>query len=152
MERTGTLDEIVRISPDVARRYPCNINALSGASNHSWSHDSLILSTNATARGRDSEEGRDERSKVLILASKFDHCLVDLLYRLRIGELRMDVVGIVSNHPRETYNGSDFGDIPFHYLPVTRETKSQQEAQIKPGLAAVLVGEAPARSAANEYP
>ena len=74
---------------------------------------------------------RDERRKVLILASKFDHCLVDLLYRLRIGELRMDVVGIVSNHPRETYNGSDFGDIPFHYLPVSKETKSQQEAQIK---------------------
>src|SRR5664280_2623326 len=43
----------------------------------------------------------------------------------------MDVVGIVSNHPRETYNGTDFGSIPFHYLPITRETKPQQEAQIK---------------------
>ena len=40
-------------------------------------------------------------------------------------------VGIVSNHPRETYNGTDFGTIPFHYLPVTKETKPQQEAQIK---------------------
>jgi formyltetrahydrofolate deformylase len=47
------------------------------------------------------------------------------------GELWMDVVGIVSNHPRETYNGTDFGSIPFHYLPITRETKPQQEAQIK---------------------
>ena len=73
----------------------------------------------------------EERRKVLILASKFDHCLIDLLYRNRIGELSMEVVGIISNHPRETYAGADFGTIPFHYLPVTMETKAIQEAQIK---------------------
>lgn len=72
-----------------------------------------------------------ERRKVLILCSKFDHCLVDLLYRQRIGELRMDIVGIASNHPRETFNGIGFADIPFHYLPVTRDTKPQQEGQIR---------------------
>jgi formyltetrahydrofolate deformylase len=72
---------------------------------------------------------RDERRKVLLLASKFDHCLVDLLYRRRIGELTMDVVGIVSNHPRDTYG--DLGDVPFHYLPVAREKRAEQEAQIK---------------------
>ena len=69
--------------------------------------------------------------KVLILVSKFDHCLVDLLYRNRIGELRMTIAGIVSNHPREVYNGLDIGDIPFHYLPVAAATKSAQEAEIK---------------------
>jgi len=74
---------------------------------------------------------RDERRRVLLMVSKFDHCLVDLLYRWRIGELRMDMAGIVSNHPRETFNGADFTDIPFHYLPVTRETKADQEARIK---------------------
>jgi formyltetrahydrofolate deformylase len=68
---------------------------------------------------------------VLLLVSKSDHCLIDLLYRWRIGELKMDVVGIVSNHPRETYGGTNFGDVPFHYLPVSKETKSQQETQIK---------------------
>jgi formyltetrahydrofolate deformylase len=73
---------------------------------------------------------RQDLHKVVILASKFDHCLVDLLYRLSIGELRMEVVGIVSNHPRETYK-ADFGGIPFWFLPVTKETKPQQEAQIK---------------------
>jgi len=72
---------------------------------------------------------RDRRRKVLLLASKFDHCLVDLLYRNRIGELPIDVVGIVSNHPRETYR--DLGDAPFHHLPITRDTKSEQEARIK---------------------
>ncbi|WP_070152790.1 formyltetrahydrofolate deformylase [Sphingobium phenoxybenzoativorans] len=71
------------------------------------------------------------RRKVLLLASKFDHCLVDLLYRWRNGELKMDVVGIVSNHPRETFGAADFGEIPFHYLPVSPSTKSAQEAQIK---------------------
>jgi formyltetrahydrofolate deformylase len=74
---------------------------------------------------------RNEPRKVLILVSKADHCLVDLLYRTRIGELRMDVMGIISNHPRETCSETDFGSIPFHYLPVSSETKPQQEAQIK---------------------
>ena len=41
--------------------------------------------------------------RVLLMVSKFDHCLADLLYRWRTGELAMDVVGIVSNHPRDTY-------------------------------------------------
>ena len=69
--------------------------------------------------------------KVLLLVSKFHHCLADLLYRWRIGELAMDIVGIVSNHPLSTYDGLDFGDIPFHHLPITKDTKPQQEAQIK---------------------
>jgi len=71
------------------------------------------------------------RHKVVLMASKFDHCLVDLLYRHRIGELRMDVVGIISNHPRHTYTGLDIGDIPFHHLPITKDTKPQQEATVK---------------------
>src|ERR1700753_3959620 len=37
---------------------------------------------------------------------------------------------IVSNHPRETYGGLDFGDIPFHHLPISKETKPEQEAAI----------------------
>jgi formyltetrahydrofolate deformylase len=75
--------------------------------------------------------GVGQRKKVLLLVSRFDHCLGDLLYRYRIGEMPMDVVGIVSNHPRESLNISMIGDIPFHHFPATRETKSQQEAQIK---------------------
>jgi len=72
-----------------------------------------------------------DRKKVLLLASKFDHCLADLLYRWKIGELAMEPVGIVSNHPRETYAHLDFGDIPFHFLPVTRDSRAEQEARIK---------------------
>lgn len=72
-----------------------------------------------------------ERQKVLLLVSKFDHCLGDLLYRTRIGELNMDVVGIVSNHPRDAMTVSDIGATPFHHLPVTKDTKPAQEAAIK---------------------
>jgi formyltetrahydrofolate deformylase len=73
---------------------------------------------------------RAERRRVMLLVSKSDHCLVDLLYRRRIGELSMEVAAIVANHPRETYEHVDFDGAPFHYLPVTRETKLEQEQQI----------------------
>jgi formyltetrahydrofolate deformylase len=71
------------------------------------------------------------RKRVLIMVSKFDHCLADLLYRLRIGDLKMTVAGIISNHPLETYRGLDFGDIPFHYLPLARDGKADQESKVK---------------------
>ena len=73
---------------------------------------------------------RASRQRVMLLVSKFDHCLVDILYRWRTGDLAMDPTAIVSNHPRETYAGLDFGDIPFHHLPVTKETKREQEKAI----------------------
>jgi len=73
---------------------------------------------------------RAARRRVMLLVSKFDHCLADVLYRWRIGELAMVPTAIVANHPRHVYTGVDFGDIPFHYLPVTRETKREQEAEL----------------------
>jgi formyltetrahydrofolate deformylase len=73
---------------------------------------------------------RASRQRVMLLVSKFDHCLVDILYRWRTGDLAMIPTAIVSNHPRETYRGLDFGDIPFHHMPVTRETKREQETAI----------------------
>ncbi len=72
----------------------------------------------------------DAKKRVMILASRFDHCLGDLLYRWRIGELNMDISAIVSNHPRETYAHHDFDGVPFHHLPVTKETKMEQETQV----------------------
>ncbi len=74
---------------------------------------------------------RDKPRKVLLMVSKFDHCLGDLLYRTRIGELAMDVVGIVCNHPREVLTHSSIGDIPFHHLPVTKENKPDQEEKLR---------------------
>ena len=74
---------------------------------------------------------RDRPRRVLIMVSKFDHCLADLLYRWRIGEMPMEPVAIVSNHPREAIEHTPLGDIPFHHLPITRETKAAQEAQVR---------------------
>jgi formyltetrahydrofolate deformylase len=68
--------------------------------------------------------------RVLLLASKFDHCLADLLYRWRSGEIPMEVIGIVSNHPIETYAHLDFGRVPFHHLPMGDGGKPAQEARI----------------------
>ena len=68
--------------------------------------------------------------KVMILVSKFDHCLVDLLYRQRIGELPMEVTAVVANHPRETYAHVEFTDTTFHYMPIDKTTKAEQEAKI----------------------
>jgi formyltetrahydrofolate deformylase len=71
----------------------------------------------------------DQLKRVVLMVSRFDHCLVDLLYRWRSGELAMDPVAIIANYPRETYARIDFGDIPFHYLPIAKQTKMEQEAQ-----------------------
>jgi formyltetrahydrofolate deformylase len=71
-----------------------------------------------------------ERPRVLILVSRFDHCLADLLYRWRIGELAIDIAGIVSNHSREIYIHHDLTGIRFDHLPVTPQTRPQQENAI----------------------
>jgi formyltetrahydrofolate deformylase len=73
----------------------------------------------------------DAPRKVLLMVSKFDHCLEDLLYRVRVGELKMDVVAIASNHPRDASKPSLVGEIAWHHFPITPETKSDQEATIK---------------------
>ncbi|QCI63787.1 formyltetrahydrofolate deformylase [Phreatobacter stygius] len=73
---------------------------------------------------------RDEKRRVMLLVSKFDHCLTDILYRQRLGELPMTITAVVANYPRENYARIDFGDAPFHYLPVSRETKAEQEEKL----------------------
>jgi formyltetrahydrofolate deformylase len=73
---------------------------------------------------------RSQARRVMLLVSKFDHCLADLLYRWRIGELAMDPTAIISNHSRAAHDGLQSVDIPFHYLPVTKETKQAQEEKL----------------------
>ena len=69
-----------------------------------------------------------ERMKVVIMVSRFGHCLNDLLYRWRIGALAIDIVAVISNHldyQKVVVNH----DIPFHYIKVTKETKPEAEAR-----------------------
>jgi formyltetrahydrofolate deformylase len=72
----------------------------------------------------------EDKKRVALLVSRFDHCLADLLYRWRSGELPMEPICIIANYARETYEHIDFGDIPFHYLPITRQTKMEQETKL----------------------
>ena len=66
------------------------------------------------------------RPRVAIFVSKYDHCLVDLLYRQRIGELACDIPLILSNHP-DAQRHADFHAIPYHIISVTKENKPQAE-------------------------
>src|SRR4051812_20993392 len=74
--------------------------------------------------------GRKERRRVMILASPTDHCLADLIWRWRQGELPVDITAVVSNHPASTFPHTDLQGIAFRHLPVTPETKAAQESQL----------------------
>jgi len=70
-----------------------------------------------------------ELPRVMILVSKAEHCLNDLLYRHRTGALPMDITAIVSNHSHLAHL-AEWHAIPFHHLPVTAATKPEQERRI----------------------
>tara|TARA_R110002012_G_scaffold5133_2_gene23423 strand:+ start:1651 stop:2508 length:858 start_codon:yes stop_codon:yes gene_type:complete len=72
----------------------------------------------------------DKRTGTVILVSKADHCLNDLLYRYRTGQLPLDIRAVISNHPDLEPLAAWHG-LPYHYLPITPETKLQQEAQVR---------------------
>ena len=69
------------------------------------------------------------RMPVVIMVSKADHCLNDLLYRYRIGQLSIDIRAIVSNHP-DLASLAEWHGIPYHHFPITAETKPEQEARV----------------------
>lgn len=71
------------------------------------------------------------RKKVLILVSRFDHCLVDLMYRHRIGELPMQLVGVAGNHPADVLDAGTPAHTTYTHLPVTPDTRPEQESRIK---------------------
>ncbi|UJQ92990.1 formyltetrahydrofolate deformylase [Mariluticola halotolerans] len=70
-----------------------------------------------------------QKPKMLILVSKFDHAMLHLLYQIRAGWLHAEVVGIVSNH-EDSRKTAEYEGIPYHYWPVTKDTKAEQEAMI----------------------
>jgi formyltetrahydrofolate deformylase len=71
-----------------------------------------------------------ERTRVLIMVSNFDHCLEDLLYRHRMGELKMDVTAVVSNHVTLQPTAMRY-NLPYFHLPVTPGTKAEQERRLR---------------------
>jgi len=67
--------------------------------------------------------------RVLMMVSKFDHCLMDILYRKERGTLNMDIPAVISNH-KDAYRLTASYDIPFHHWPVTADNKVQQEEKL----------------------
>jgi len=71
----------------------------------------------------------EERMRIVLLVSKFGHCLNDLLFRTSIGALPVEIAAVVSNHTDFRELVASYG-VPFHHIPVTRETKAEAEAQL----------------------
>jgi formyltetrahydrofolate deformylase len=70
-----------------------------------------------------------QRQRMIILVSKYDHCLVDLLYRHKSGELSCDIPLIISNHA-DNQAIADFYKIPYAIVPVTKDNKAEAEARL----------------------
>lgn len=70
-----------------------------------------------------------KRPKIIIMVSKFDHAMLHLLYQIRVGWLDADVVAIVSNH-EDSRRTAEIEGVPFHHLPMTKETKADQEEKL----------------------
>ena len=68
-----------------------------------------------------------QKMRVVVAASKFDHCLNDILHKWKIGVLPIDIKAVVSNHD-DLRGIADRHGLAYHYLPVSKETKPQQEA------------------------
>ncbi len=71
----------------------------------------------------------DTPKRMAILVSRYDHCLTDLLWRWDSGELEAEIPLVISNHPDPASRVESYG-IPFHHLPVSRETKAEQESEM----------------------
>jgi formyltetrahydrofolate deformylase len=70
-----------------------------------------------------------DKHRVLIMASKYGHCLNDLLFRTDNGALNIDVVAVVSNHPDLGWMADNYG-IPFHHVPVSAATRTEAEGRL----------------------
>ncbi|MEM9422774.1 MAG: formyltetrahydrofolate deformylase, partial [Pseudomonadota bacterium] len=68
--------------------------------------------------------------RILVMASKADHCLTDLLHRQKRGEIHADICGVISNHPDVDAIAKFYG-VPFFHMPVNAETKRDQEAKVR---------------------
>src|SRR5690606_17798880 len=68
-------------------------------------------------------------ARLMIMVSRQGHCLNDLLYRANSGQLNVEIVGVVSNHPDYATLSASYG-IPFHHVPVTPETRAEQEQRV----------------------
>jgi len=103
-------------------RFECEDTSLEKA------HD-VLEGPLAAFSGQMSLRREADRRRALLMVSQYDHCLVDLLYRWNNGELPIDIVGVVSNHEVCRPIAERYG-IPFEFLPVTADTRREQEERL----------------------
>jgi formyltetrahydrofolate deformylase len=97
-----------------------------------WSEDQFRKDFAATSAAFDMDwqvYDSSERSRVVIMVSKHEHCLNDLLYRYRTGALNMEITAVVSNHD-DLRRLAEWHDLPYHHVPVTPGNKADAEAQL----------------------
>ncbi|NLP63093.1 formyltetrahydrofolate deformylase [Paraburkholderia sacchari] len=128
------IDELTVFDDDISSRFflRCVFHEVIRGGNGELDLASLRSEFESTARKHEMTWAIHDlqvRPKVLILVSKLEHCLADLLFRWRMGELQMDIAAIASNHADFEPLARQHG-LPFHHLPVTPETRQQQEAAI----------------------
>jgi len=73
---------------------------------------------------------RTQKVKTIIMVSKFDHCLADLIYRTASGSLNIEITAIISNHDKAAPRAKAAG-IPFHHIPVSKTNKPDAEAKLR---------------------
>jgi len=131
VDNRADIREIKQFDDELAGRYVCRVDFVV-PDDGDPGLDALDASLNAlreewqlTARLRPA----GDKQRVLIMVSKFAHCLNDLLFRAHVDDLPIDVVAVVSNHP-DHEDLARWHKVPFHHVPVTRDTKPEAEARL----------------------
>lgn len=126
----GFIDDVKAHSDQESGQFVCRISFQAAG------ETSLDIETFKSDLAREGEQfnmnwsitSADEKVPTVIAVSKFGHCLNDLLHRWRIGSLPIDIRAIVSNHDTMRPMAEFYG-IPYHHIPVTKQTKMESEAR-----------------------
>ena len=128
-ENGGFINELAQFgTPDSERFYSRIDFSIDDASMATFENNiektakELSLNINIIAKAR--------KVKTLLMVSKFDHCLADLLYKTRTGSLPIEITGIASNHETARHH-ADAAGIEYHHIPISKTTKPQAEAKLK---------------------
>ncbi|RXZ45162.1 formyltetrahydrofolate deformylase [Crenobacter cavernae] len=130
--RGGYIDELSVFDDDIAHRFfvRCRFHAKSADEERLARLRSEFADVAARYSMQWQLHDAAAKTKTLIMVSSLDHCLNDLLYRWKMGELPIDITGVVSNHAKLEPLARSHG-LPYHHLPVGSENRAQQEAKLE---------------------
>ncbi len=125
----GFINELAQFgTPDSDRFYSRIDFTIDEASISNFKRDIGKIAEDLSLNTKVIEKAR--KVKTLLMVSKFDHCLADLLYKTRTGSLPIEITGIASNHDVARHHAESAG-IAYHHIPITKATKPQAEAMLK---------------------